>query len=122
VPTTSIPQQKVSEKAQSLSLIDLAWDSDVVLSENNGSNNKIIYAAHRRKKRKLVPSPALQSSKEVQVIEQVTLNLEVDSQDLPKTGRFGDYANKTNSIGSETVTGSSSDKSVNLLADNLDEV
>jgi hypothetical protein len=89
--------QKVSKKAQSLSPIDLAWDSfeestsstsfvtpsvkkvakrpvtmssNVVLSENNGNNNKTIYVACCRKKRKLVPLPASQSSK-VQVIEQV---------------------------------------------------
>jgi hypothetical protein len=62
----------------------------------------------------------------VQVIEQVELDLEVESQELPKTGHFGDYSNAqvldddNNSIGSsKTVTGNSSNKSVNLLADNL---
>jgi hypothetical protein len=117
VPTTSIQQKVSEEKAQSLSPIDLAWDSfeemapssspstsfvtpsavkkgskrppvttnsNVVLSKNNGSDDKIIYVAHRRKKRKLVPLPASQSSEEVQVIEQVELNLEVESQDLPR--------------------------------------
>jgi hypothetical protein len=149
VPATGIPQQRVSEKAQSLSPINLAQDSfdkvgvapsvtlsdvkkgvkrtpilttNVPLSKNNGSNDKIIYVPHHRKKRKLVPLPALQLSEEVQVVEQVTLDLEVKNQDLPKTGRFGDYANDTNSVGRETVTGSSSDKSVNLLADDSDKV
>jgi hypothetical protein len=148
--------QKASEKAQSLTIIDLAWDSfgewvpsapsisfvtpsavkkvakrppvttssNVVLSKNNGSDDKIICVACPRKKRKLVPLPTSQSSK-VQVIEQVELNLEVESQDLPKTGHFGDYSNTQvledddDSIGSKAVTGNSSDKAVNLLADSL---
>jgi hypothetical protein len=102
MPTTGIREQRLSEKAQSLNPIDLAQDSfdkvapsvtpivrkgvkrppattnlNVVLSKNNGSNEEIVYVRRRRKKRKLVPLPALQSSKEVQVIEQVTLDLEV---------------------------------------------
>jgi hypothetical protein len=71
-----------------------------------------------------VPLPAYQSSKK-QVIEQVELDLEVKSQDLPKTGHFGDYSNAQvlddddDSNGSKTVTGNLSNKSVNLLADDL---
>jgi hypothetical protein len=125
---TGIREQRVvSEKAQSLSLINLAQDSyneevapsitpsvrkgakrppstthsNVVLSENNGSDEEIVYVTRHRKKKKLVPFlPALQLSDKVQVIEQVTLNLEVNSQDSPKTGQFGVYAaaDKTASI------------------------
>jgi hypothetical protein len=146
-------QQEVSKEAQSLSPVDLAWDSfeemapssspstsfvtpsavkkgakrppvttnsNVVISENNGSDKEIIYVAQCRKKRKLVPLTASQSSEEVQVIEQVELDLEVKSHDLPKTGHFGDYeVLYTDSIGSKTVAGNSSDKFVNLLADDL---
>jgi hypothetical protein len=96
-----------------------------VLYKNNGSDEEIVYVTRCQKKKKLVPFlPALQSSDEVQVVEQVTLNLEVKSQDLPKTGRFGDYAtpaDKTALIGSKTVLGSSSNKSVNLLGDSSNE-
>ncbi len=153
VSPTGIPEQRgVSEKAQSLSPIDLARDSfdevapsvtpsvkkgakkrdsNIVISENNGSDEEIVYVARRQKKsRKSVPLPASssQSSEEVQVIEQVvTVDLQVDSDDLPKTGHFGDYAaaeEEAASIGSETVLGSSSsNKSVDLLAgDDSDEV
>ncbi len=110
VPPTGIPEQRgVSEKAQSLSPINLALDSfqeslvmptvtkkrltansSSVLSENNGSNNEIVYANCRRK-RNSAPLPASQSSK-VQVIEQVELDLEVNTQvDLPQTGHFGEH-------------------------------
>jgi hypothetical protein len=89
------------------------------------SGEEIVYVTGLQKKIKSAPLPASQLSEEVQVVEQVTLDLKVESQDLPKTGRFGDYAaeevNKTNSIGSETVLGSLSNKSVNLLAHDSDE-
>jgi hypothetical protein len=51
------------------------------------------------------------------------MSLEVKNQDLPKTGHFGDYAppEETASLGSETVTGSASGKSINLLADDSDK-
>jgi hypothetical protein len=87
--------------------------SNIVLSENNGSNNKIIYAACRRKKRKLVPLPASQSSK-VQVIEQVKLDLEVENQDLPNTSHFGNYRNAQMLDDDNDSNGS---KTVNLLAE-----
>jgi hypothetical protein len=92
--------------------------------EKNGSDKEIVYVACRRKKKKLVPFlPALQSSDKVQVIEQSGLSLEDKSQDLPKTGCFDDYtaADKTALLGIETVVGSGSNKSVNLLADDSDE-
>jgi hypothetical protein len=44
--------------------------SNVVLSENIGSNHEIIYVPHHRKKRKPAPLPASQPAK-VQVVEHV---------------------------------------------------
>jgi hypothetical protein len=157
MPDTEIPRHRfVSERAQSMSPIDLAQDSfssspevappitpsvrqaakrppsttqsNVVLSENNGSDEEIVYVCQRRKKKKLAPFlPALQSSDKVQVVDQSGLSLEVKSQGLPKTGRFGDYhappaAEEAASLGSKTVAdGSANDKSVNLSADDSDE-
>jgi hypothetical protein len=101
---------------------------NVVLLENNGSDEEIVYVRRLRKKIKLAPFlPVPQSSDEVQVVDQSGLSLEVESQDLPKTGRFGDYrarpAEEAASLGSETVVDRSarSDKYVNLLADDSDE-
>jgi hypothetical protein len=155
MPDTGIPRQRfiISKRAQSLSPIDLAQDSfssspevapsvkpsvrkaakmppstiqsNVVLSENNGSDEEILYVRSRKKKKNLAPFlPALQSSDKVQVIDQSGLSLEVEIQDLPKAGRFGDYApaDETALLGSKTVADrSGSDKAVNLLADDSDE-
>ena len=142
----------VSEKARSMSPLNLARESFIVtpsvrkvpskrrtataqasnnfvLSENigSGSEDEIVYVQQLRKKiRKPAPLPPA-SSQEVQVIEQV----EVESQDLPKTCNFAKFggnsratAQELKSDGSETNVDavdnnssarSTSDKSVNLL-------
>ena len=143
----------VSEKARSMSPLNLARESfevtpsvrkvpskrrtataqqasnNFVLSENigSGSEDEIVYVQQLRKKiRKPAPSPP-ESSQEVQVIEQV----EVESQDLPKTCNFAKFggnsratAQELESDGSKTDVDavdnnlsarSTSDKSDNLL-------
>jgi hypothetical protein len=143
----------VSEKARSMSPLNLARESfevtpsvrkvpsskrrtataqasnNFVLSENigSGSEDEIVYVQQLRKKiRKPAPSPP-ESSQEVQVIEQV----EVESQDLPKTCNFAEFGGNSRATaqelesdaGSETDVDavdndsarSTSDKSVNLL-------
>ncbi len=141
----------VSEKARSMSPLNLARESfevtpsvrkvpsskrrtataqasnNFVLSENigSGSEDEIVYVQQLRKKiRKPAPSPP-ESSQEVQVIEQV----EVESQDLPKTCNFAEYGKSRASAqeldsGSETDVDDvdknstkSGDQSVNLLED-----
>jgi hypothetical protein len=153
MPDIGIPA-RYSERAQSMSPIDLAQDSfsssppeevapsvtpsvrkaakkrpprhitqsDVVLSESHGSDEEIVYVAQRRKKVKSAPTS--QSSDEVEVVDQSGLSLEVETQDLPKTGHFGEChsprppaVEEAASLGSETVVDEESDKSVNLLAD-----
>ena len=96
--------------------------SDVVLSESHGSNEEIVYVAQRRKKVK--SAPTLQSSDEVEVVDQSGLSLEVETQDLPKTGHFGEChsprppaVEEAALLGSEKVVDKESDKSVHLLAD-----
>jgi hypothetical protein len=90
---------------------------NVVLSENNGSNEEIVYVCQRRKKKKLAPFlPVSQSSDKVQVVDQSGLSLQVESQDLPKAGRFGDYhappaAEEAALLGSETVVDESASAS-----------
>ncbi len=142
----------VSKKARSMSPLNLARESfevtpsvrkvpskrrtataqasnNFVLSENigSGSEDEIVYVQQLRKKiRKPAPSPP-KSSQEVQVIEQI----EVESQDLPKTCNFAEFGGNSRATvqelesdaGSETDVDavdnesarSTSDKSVNLL-------
>jgi hypothetical protein len=150
MPDIGIPA-RYSERAQSMSPIDLAQDSfssspeevapsvtpsvrkaakkrpprhitqsDVVLSESHGSDEEIVYVAQRRKKVKSAPTS--QSSDEVEVVDQSGLSLEVETQDLPKTGHFGEchsprppvVEEAAPSLGSETVV---DEESENLLAD-----
>jgi hypothetical protein len=134
------PASKVSKKAQTLSLIGLAWafeeslvtpsvtkkrlttNSNVVRSENNGSDDEIVYVARRRKKRKSAPLPASQSSEssKVQVIEQVKLDLEVDTQvDFPRTGHFALQVDHKSDEDSDSSMTDIKGNSVSLLAKDL---
>ena len=144
-------KNEASEKARSMSPLNLARESfevtpsvrkvpskrtvtaqalnNFVLSENIGSGSKdeIIYVQQLCKKiRKPAPSPP-ESSQEVQVIEQV----EVESQDLPKTCNFAEFGGNSRATAQELESDarsetdvdavdndsarSTSDKSVNLL-------
>jgi hypothetical protein len=111
--TPSVTKKKKEAPAAAASTTSTATtrSSNIVLSENCGSDDEIIYVAQRRKKRKTAPRLAASPLSEVEVIEQV----EVESQDLPETGHFGDYARVKDD--SDVDSGSVGGDSVNLLSD-----
>ncbi len=99
-------------------------------AKNNGSNEESVNVARSRRKGKSAPFvPVLPSSQssEVQVIEQVELDLEVDTQvDLPQTGHFGeDFAlppdeDESVAADDDEETDIEGERSVNLLDEEED--
>ena len=139
VPPAIQKSVSVSEKARSMSPLNLARESfevtpsvrkvpskrrtataqasnNFVLSENigSGSEDEIVYVQQLRKKiRKPAPLPP-ESSQEVQVIEQV----EVESQDLPKTCNFAEFGGNSRATAQELESDAGSETDVDAVDNN----
>jgi hypothetical protein len=97
-------------------------NSSVVLSENGGSQEEVEYVVGTQQRNKAKkPAPPLP---EVAVPEQADVDVEIDSQDLPRTGHFDESEYQTQpcgSVGSQSDISQSQSLSQDLLQDDDSE-
>jgi hypothetical protein len=136
---TAAPPPRPSQKAKRMIPVELAQESystppgnkrkarhivtnsSVVLSESRGSQEEVEYVGTQQRNKAKKPAPRPSSplpEAEVAVPEQSDVDVEIDSQDLPRTGHFDESDYQTQpcgSVGSESDISQS--QSENLLQD-----